>query len=65
MAIVYTDTLGNFHKNLSHIPDLLAGREHLDTFRKTAQYRAWTNSLLYLSRELMLKNEKNDCGDFR
>lgn len=62
MAIVYTDTLGNFHKNLSHIPDLLAGREHLDTFRKTAQYRAWTNSLLYLSRELMLSNVKNDCG---
>ena len=62
MAIVYTDTLGNFHKNLSHIPDLLAGREHVDSFRKTAQYRAWTNSLLYLSRELLLSNVKNDCG---
>lgn len=45
MPIVYKDSLGNFHRNLSHVPDLLAGQEHLETYRKTAQYRSWQNSL--------------------
>lgn len=40
MALVFTGSLGEFHKNLSHIPDLLAGNEHLETFRKSSQYQS-------------------------
>lgn len=62
MALVFTGSLGEFHKNLSHIPDLLAGNEHVETFRKSSQYRAWTNSLTYLSREFLMSHIKDDCG---
>ena len=62
MALVFTGSLGQFHKNLSHIPDLLAGNEHVETFRKSSQYRAWTNSLTYLSREFLMSHIKDDCG---
>lgn len=62
MALVFTGTLREFHQNLSHIPDLLAGSEHLETFRKSSQYRAWNNSLMYLSREFLMSHIKDDCG---
>lgn len=62
MALVFTGSLAKFHRELSHIPDLLAGTEHLESFRKTSQYRAWENSLLYISRELLMSKIKDDCG---
>ena len=62
MALVFTGSLAKFHQELSHIPDLLAGTEHLESFRKTSQYRAWENSLLYISRELLMSKIKDDCG---
>lgn len=62
MPLVFTGNLGKFHRELSHIPDLLAGEEHIETFRKSSQYRAWTNSLMYISRELLLSHIKEDCG---
>ena len=62
MALVYTGSLQKFHQDLSHIPDLLAGNEHIETFRKSSQYRAWYNSLTFLSRELLMSQIRDDCG---
>lgn len=62
MALVFTGTLSQFYKNLSHIPDLLAGNEHIETFRKSSQYRAWENSLRFLSIEFLMSQIKEDCG---
>lgn len=62
MALVFTGSLKSFQENLSHIPDLLAGGEHPDSYRTSPQYRAWSNSLLYLSREFLVAGLKDDCG---
>lgn len=62
MGLVFTGTLETFHRELSHIPDLLAGGENLDSYRNSSQYRAWTHSLQYLSRELLMAQIRNDCG---
>ena len=48
MPLVFTGSLAKFHRELSQIPDFLAGSEHVESFRKTSQYRAWQNSLLPL-----------------
>lgn len=62
MPLVFTGSLAKFHRELSQIPDFLAGSEHVESFRKTSQYRAWQNSLLYISRELLISNIRDDCG---
>ena len=54
MALVFTGSLKSFQENLSHIPDLLAGGEHPDSYRTSPQYRAWSNSVLYLSRDFLV-----------